>query len=95
MTKGTKSGRPVKPSKAGVQAGVSADRGGNSKPLPSRVAKARALQRIQHDTLDVRSGSLIPTLRKQGYEEIPLDEIQDRMSKIRDPLAELIVTKRG
>ena len=87
MAKEMKAARPLKH--------AATERGGNAKPLPSRVAKGRALQRIQHDTVEVRSGTLIPTLRKQGYEEIPLDEIQDRMSKIRDPLAELIVTKRG
>jgi hypothetical protein len=95
MGKGAKGGRTDKPAERSGGRGDSAMRSGNVKPLPSRVAKKRAIERIQHDTLEVRSGSLIPMLRRQGYDELPLDEIQDRMSKLRDPLAELIVVKRG
>jgi hypothetical protein len=34
-------------------------------------------------------------LKKQGYEEVPLEELQDRLSKLRDELAPLIVAGRG
>jgi hypothetical protein len=95
MSKGAKGGRTAKPVERSGERGDSAMRSGNGKTVPSRVAKKRALERIHHDTLEVRSGSLIGMLRRQGYDELPLDEIQDRMSKIRDPLAELIVVKRG
>ena len=61
----------------------------------SRVAKARVLERILHDTREVNGGSLLTTLRKQGYEELPLDEIQDRLSKLRTALGEFIVSRRG
>jgi hypothetical protein len=59
------------------------------------VAKARVLERILHDTREVNGGSLLTTLRKQGYEELPLDEIQDRLSKLRTALGEFIVSRRG
>ncbi len=59
-----------------------------------RMAKEGLLQRIKTDTQQVTSGSILKTLRKQGYDEIPLDEIQDRLSKLRDPLAELILLGR-
>ena len=61
----------------------------------SRVAKARVLERILHDTREVNGGSLLTTLRNQGYEELPLDEIQDRLSKLRTALGEFIVSRRG
>ncbi len=68
-----------------------------SKPprkTPSRLAKARLLERIRQDTKEVNAGSLTRSLRKQGYEEVPLDELQDRLSRLRTPLAEYIVSGR-
>lgn len=94
MNKAIKLGRALKPTDGAGERGAGI-RSRNGKPLPSRVAKKRAIERIQRDTLEVRSGTIIPMLRRQGYDEIPLDEIQDRMSKLRDPLAELIVLRRG
>jgi hypothetical protein len=82
-----KSRLATKPSRARSESGA--------KPLPSRVAKRRAIERIQRDTTEVRNGSLLTTLRRQGYEELPLDEIQDRLSKLKNALAELIVSRRG
>ena len=34
-------------------------------------------------------------LRKEGYEEAPLDELQDRLSKLQGPLADIILKGRG
>ena len=62
---------------------------------PSRLAKARLNERIREDTKELREGSLLRSLRKQGYEEVPLDELQDRLSKVRTPLADLILLERG
>ncbi|MGH7165437.1 MAG: hypothetical protein ACREIS_07945 [Nitrospiraceae bacterium] len=62
---------------------------------PSRQAKKQVLERIRHDTQEIGLGSLKPTLRKQGYEELPLEEIQDRLSKMKTALAEYIVSRRG
>lgn len=63
--------------------------------MPSRLAKARLLERIRRDTEDVTGGSLAGMLRKQGYEELPLEEIQDRLSKLRTAFAEFLISKRG
>ncbi len=63
--------------------------------VPSRLAKTTLLQRIREDTKQVNAGSLTRTLRKQGYDELPLDELQDRLSKLRTPLADIIVSGRG
>ncbi len=62
---------------------------------PSRLAKSRLVERLREDTKAVGTGSLSRMLRKQGYEEIPLDELQDRLSKLRTPLGELILAERG
>lgn len=61
----------------------------------SRQGKQRAVQRIKAETRAVRAGSLLTLLRKQGYEELPLDEIQDRLSKLRTALAEFVLSRRG
>ena len=60
-----------------------------------RATKQRLVARIQRDTDEVRNGSLLLGLRRQGYEELPLEEIQDRLSKLRTALAEFIVTRRS
>jgi hypothetical protein len=59
-----------------------------------RVTKRHIVERIQRDTQEVRNDSLLSTLRKQGYEELPLEEIQDRLSKLRTALAEFITSRR-
>lgn len=66
-----------------------------TRKTPSRVAKARLSERLKEDTKAVVSDTLTSTLGKQGYEEIPLQELQDRLSKLRSPLAELILARRG
>ena len=62
---------------------------------PSRVAKANLRDRIRRDTASMMDGSFLDMLKKQGYEEVPLEELQDRLSKLRDELAPLIVAGRG
>ncbi|MBM4120940.1 MAG: hypothetical protein FJ248_08610 [Nitrospira sp.] len=62
---------------------------------PSRVSKQRAVERIKRDTEAVNKASLMVMLRQQGYEEIPIEDIQDRLSKLRTALAEFIVSRRG
>ncbi|MCH7567321.1 MAG: hypothetical protein IH787_06675 [Nitrospirae bacterium] len=55
----------------------------------------RQILTIQLDTKEVKESSdLLRILRKQGYEELPLDELQDRLSKIRTALGEFIVSRR-
>lgn len=67
----------------------------DSRQGSSRQGKKRVLARIKQDTGQIQAGSLLSTLRKQGYEELPLEEIQDRLSKLRTSLAEFIVSRRG
>ncbi len=62
---------------------------------PSRLAKSRLVERLKEDTKLVNGGNLTTRLRRQGYEEIPLDELQDRLSKLRTGLGDLILSGRG
>jgi hypothetical protein len=62
--------------------------------ISSRLAKRRLNERLKEDTAAFNQGNLADTLRKEGYEEVPLDELQDRLSKLPGPLAELILKGR-
>lgn len=63
--------------------------------ISSRLAKRRLNDRLKEDTASFNSGNLTDTLRKEGYEEVPLDELQDRLSKLQGPLAEIILKGRA
>ena len=58
------------------------------------LAKRRLGERLKEDTVSFNAGNMAETLRKQGYEELPLDELQDRLSKLQAPLAEVILKGR-
>lgn len=62
--------------------------------VSSRLAKRRLNDRLKDDTNNFNQGNLADTLRKEGYEELPLDELQDRLSKLPGPLAEIILKGR-
>ncbi len=62
--------------------------------LSSRLAKRKLGDRLKDDTASFNQGNLADTLRKQGYEDVPLDELQDRLSKLQGPLAALIMKGR-
>ncbi len=62
--------------------------------MSSRLAKRRLNDRLKEDTASFNQGNLGDTLRKEGYEEVPLDELQDRLSKLPGPLAEIILKGR-
>ncbi len=62
--------------------------------ISSRLAKRRLGERLKADTAAFNQGNLVDTLRKQGYEEVPLDELQDRLSKLQAPLADVILKGR-
>ena len=62
--------------------------------VSSRLAKRRLNDRLKEDSAAFNKGNLADTLRKEGYEEVPLDELQDRLSKLPGPLAELILKGR-
>ncbi|MBL8039021.1 MAG: hypothetical protein JSS38_15460 [Nitrospira sp.] len=63
--------------------------------VSSRLAKRRLNERLKADTASFNRGNLADTLRKEGYEEAPLDELQDRLSKLQGPLADIILKGRG
>lgn len=62
--------------------------------ISSRLAKRRLNDRLKEDTVLFNHGNLADTFRKEGYEEVPLDELQDRLSKLQGPLAEIILKGR-
>ena len=62
--------------------------------ISSRLAKRRLNERLKEDTASFNQGNLADTMRKEGYEEVPLDELQDRLSKLPGPLAEIILKGR-
>jgi hypothetical protein len=62
--------------------------------VSSRLAKRRLNERLKGDTAAFNNGNLADTLRKEGYEEAPLDELQDRLSKLQGPLADIILKGR-
>ena len=63
--------------------------------LSGRQIKDRVLQRIQSDSdLVAASTSVVQPLRKHGYEELPVEEIQDRLSKLKTALAPFILSRR-
>lgn len=62
--------------------------------VPSRVAKRRLGDRLKDDTALFNQGNLADKFRKEGYEELPLDELQDRLSKMPGPLAAVILKGR-
>ena len=69
-------------------------RSANARRMPSREVKKRAVERIQRDSQEMNDGVFLTSLRKQGYDELPLEEIQDRLSKLRTALAEFIISRR-
>ncbi|MCE9537275.1 MAG: hypothetical protein E8D51_06655 [Nitrospira sp.] len=62
--------------------------------VPSRLAKRRLGDRLKNDTASFNQGNLADKFRKEGYDELPLDEIQDRLSKMPGPLAAIILKGR-
>ena len=58
------------------------------------------IARIVQETPDARSfvfdvpANLADKFRKEGYDDLPLDELQDRLSKMSGPLAAIILKGR-
>ena len=64
--------------------------------MPSRLMKRRLRERLAQDTQLVNQGTIVEIFRKQGYyEELALDELQDRLSKLQSPLAETLLKGRA
>lgn len=62
--------------------------------VPSRLAKRRLGERLRNDTASFNQGNLADKFRKEGYDELQLDELQDRLSKMPGPLAAIILKGR-
>jgi hypothetical protein len=62
--------------------------------MPSRLIKRRLIERLKQDTQVMNRVNLATAFRKLGYEDLPLDELQDRLSKLQSPLAEVILKGR-
>jgi hypothetical protein len=58
--------------------------------------KKRLRDRLAADTQQVLNDGILNVFRKQGYyEELPLDELQDRLSKLQSPLADSLLKGRA
>ena len=54
--------------------------------MPSRLMKRRLRERLTQDTQLVNQGAIVDIFRKQGYyEELALDELQDRSVEVAIP----------
>src|SRR5688572_25158901 len=62
--------------------------------VPSRLAKRRLGERLKSNTALFNQGNLADKFRKEGYDELALDELQDRLSKMSGPLAAIILKGR-
>ncbi len=69
--------------------------GSSGRRMPSRLIKRRLVERLRRDTEAMNSGNMTAPFRKLGYEDLPLDELQDRLSKLQAPLAEVILKGRA
>ncbi|WP_447972324.1 hypothetical protein [Nitrospira sp. Kam-Ns4a] len=67
---------------------------GAGKLTPRRAAKEAVLARLRRDSEQLNGAKLLSLLKRQGYEELPLDEIQDRLSKLRTSLGESLLGRR-
>jgi hypothetical protein len=68
---------------------------GGGRRLSSQAMKKRLRERLSADTQQVLTSDIVSIFRKQGYyEELPLDELQDRLSKLQSPLADSLLKGR-
>lgn len=75
--------------------GKVADQGTDGRRLSSQSMKKRLRERLAADTQQVLHSEIVSIFRKQGYyEELPLDELQDRLSKLQSPLADSLLKGR-
>jgi hypothetical protein len=80
-------------SKTGTRKSGEQDSGGRR--LSSQAMKKRLRERLAADTHQVLQSNIVSIFRKQGYyEELPLDELQDRLSKLQSPLADSLLKGR-
>ena len=76
-------------------AGKVGEQDSGGRRLSSQAMKRRLRERLAADTQQVLQSGLVGIFRKQGYyEELPLDELQDRLSKLQSPLADSLLKGR-
>ncbi|GAB1721657.1 MAG: hypothetical protein GDA65_08360 [Nitrospira sp. CR1.1] len=69
---------------------------GGGRRMSSQAMKKHLRERLTADTQQVLKSDIVSIFRKQGYyEELPLDELQDRLSKLQSPLADSLLKGRG
>ena len=75
--------------------GKVANQGNGEGRLSSQAMKKRLRERLAADTQQMLHSGIVSIFRKQGYyEELPLDELQDRLSKLQSPLADSLLKGR-
>ena len=75
--------------------GKVANQGNGGGRLSSQAMKKRLRERLAADTQQMLHSGIVSIFRKQGYyEELPLDEHQDRLSKLQSPLADSLLKGR-
>jgi hypothetical protein len=57
-------------------------------------SKEQALRLLKSTTKRIKEEGTLIYLKKLGFTEVPLEEVQDRLTKIRRPLSDEIVTVR-
>ena len=68
---------------------------GGGRRMSSQAMKNHLRERLTADTQQVLKSDIVSIFRKQGYyEELPLDELQDRLSKLQSPLADSLLKGR-
>ncbi len=76
-------------------AGKAGEHESGGRRLSSQAMKKRLRERLAADTQQVLHSGLVSIFRKQGYyEELPLDELQDRLSKLQSPLVDSLLKGR-
>ena len=59
------------------------------------LTKEQALGKINKSTKSVTDSNILKILKKKGIEEITIEELQIRLSKIKKPLSEEIISERN
>src|SRR5437867_10871413 len=84
-----------RPAKARALRAASSAKHPRGSRTPSRLATARVVERIHRETQEVNGGCLLTTLRRRGYQGLPLEEFRDGVSRRRTALVDSIVSRRG
>jgi DNA-directed RNA polymerase specialized sigma54-like protein len=59
------------------------------------LSKRAVLTKLKRSTRSIQGEGLLKYLRKNGFLEVSLEEVHDRLSKIRRSLSQLILLERN